>query len=130
MCVTIEEIKEKYGEADGYISCIDCPLNSSKCNPQVATGYEECWREIQKHFANNQNYHNRNNKTSAYWERIEAIESQQRKKGLAKYGQGLEMNPAAMCERIRHLEEELIDALMYCEWIKEKLRELGDNNGS
>lgn len=65
-----------------------------------------------------------------YWERIEAIATEQREKGLSKYGQGLEMNPAALGERIRHLEEELIDGLMYCEWIKEKLLELGDNNGT
>lgn len=54
-----------------------------------------------------------------YWERIEALAERQRVKGMTKYGYGLEMNPAAIVERINHLEEELIDGLMYCEWIKE-----------
>ena len=33
----------------------------------------------------------------------------------------LEANPADIVTRLNYLEEELIDALMYCEWIKEKL---------
>ena len=47
----------------------------------------------------------------------------QRAKGMETYGQGLEMNPADMIQRIEHLQEELIDGLMYCEWIKDKLKE-------
>lgn len=54
-----------------------------------------------------------------YWERIEALSQRQRDKGISKYGYGLENNPAAILERLTHLQEELIDALMYCEWIKE-----------
>lgn len=56
-----------------------------------------------------------------YWERISELAERQRSKGMSKYGYGLEMNPAAIVERINHLEEELIDGLMYCEWIKEKI---------
>lgn len=56
-----------------------------------------------------------------YWERIEAISAAQRAKGMQTYGQGLENNPAPVYERLRHIEEELIDALMYLEWLKEKL---------
>ena len=56
-----------------------------------------------------------------YWENIEAIADRQRQKGIDTYGQGLEENPADMVTRLTYLEEELIDALMYCEWIKEKL---------
>lgn len=59
-----------------------------------------------------------------YWERINAIAEQQRAKGINKYGVGLESNPAAIMERINHLQEELIDGLMYCEWIKDHLKEL------
>jgi hypothetical protein len=60
-----------------------------------------------------------------YWGRICAIAEKQREKGMDTYGQGLEDNPAEMMERIEHLQEELIDGLMYCEWIKEKLLEKG-----
>lgn len=57
---------------------------------------------------------------SKYWDAICEIAEAQREKGLSKYGQGLEENTAPLGERIRHLEEELIDGLMYCEWIKEQ----------
>lgn len=57
---------------------------------------------------------------SKYWDKICAIAAAQRDKGLSKYGQGLEENTAPLADRIRHLEEELIDGLMYCEWIKEQ----------
>ena len=61
---------------------------------------------------------------NTYWERINAIAERQRAKGINKYGVGLESNPAAIMERINHLQEELIDGLMYCEWIKDHLSEL------
>lgn len=62
-------------------------------------------------------------KDNPYWERICRLSDRQRAKGIETYGQGLESNPAAIIERINHLEEELIDGLMYCEWIKEWLHE-------
>lgn len=61
--------------------------------------------------------------SNPYWERVCEIADRQRAKGKDKYGFGLEDNPAEMAARIRHLEEELIDGLMYCEWIKEKLND-------
>ena len=63
-----------------------------------------------------------------YWERIEAIASAQREKGIKTYGQGIEMNPECVMVRLRYLEEELIDALMYIEWIKDKLSEGNGND--
>lgn len=59
--------------------------------------------------------------SNPYWENIETIAARQRQKGIDTYGQGLEENPADMVTRLTYLEEELIDALMYCEWIKDKL---------
>ena len=59
-----------------------------------------------------------------YWERICNLSDRQRAKGMEKYGHGLESNPAAILKRIEHLQEELLDGLMYCEWIKDKLMEL------
>lgn len=56
-----------------------------------------------------------------YWENICAIAERQRAKGLATYGKGLEHNQADAIARIEHLQEELIDALMYCEWIKDAM---------
>lgn len=59
-----------------------------------------------------------------YWERICAIADRQRAKGIQTYGQGIEKNPMDIVKRIEYLEEELIDALMYCEWIKEYIYNL------
>ena len=63
----------------------------------------------------------KSNTVNPYWERITDTAELQREKGLREYGQGLEANPADIVTRLNYLEEELIDALMYCEWIKEKL---------
>lgn len=63
----------------------------------------------------------KSNTANPYWERITATAERQREKGIAEYGQGLESNPADIVTRLNYLEEELIDALMYCEWIKEKI---------
>ena len=58
-----------------------------------------------------------------YWHRITQLADRQRAKGVAAYGQGLEDNlkPDAI-ERIEYIQEELIDGLMYLEWLKEKLK--------
>lgn len=57
-----------------------------------------------------------------YWKNICAIAERQRAKGVATYGQGIEMNPADVITRIEYLQEELVDALMYCEWIKDGIK--------
>lgn len=58
-----------------------------------------------------------------YWERVCRLSEQQREKGISKYGYGLENNPAPILERITHIQEELIDGLMYLEWLKDALAE-------
>jgi hypothetical protein len=59
-----------------------------------------------------------------YWERICLLSDRQRAKGMETYGQGLESNPADILKRIEHLQEELLDALYYIEWIKDALNEI------
>jgi len=62
--------------------------------------------------------------SNSYWENICALYLKQRNKGIKKYGYGLEDNPVLDdVETITYLQEELIDALMYCEHLKAKLRE-------
>ena len=61
-----------------------------------------------------------------YWSNICAIAEKQRAKGIRTYGTGIEDNPAEIITRIEYLQEELIDALMYCEWIKDYLRRKKD----
>ena len=58
-----------------------------------------------------------------YWKNICKIAEKQRSKGIETYGQGLEDNHCDIEKRIQYLEEELVDALMYCEWIKQYLSE-------
>ena len=63
-----------------------------------------------------------------YWKNICAIQRRQTEKGLKKYGQRLEDNTVlSMTERLEYLSEELIDALMYIEHIKQGLRDLMDD---
>ena len=56
-----------------------------------------------------------------YWDNITRLAELQREKGIRTYGHGLEANPAEVVTRIEYIEEELIDALMYLEWLKEGL---------
>lgn len=64
-----------------------------------------------------------------YWERIQSIYHRQEAKGLKKYGIPLEANPAAIQTRLTYLEEEMVDGLMYIEWVKEQLRKAGAEHG-
>lgn len=61
-----------------------------------------------------------------YWDRITAIYNRQREKGLKKYGIPLEDNHADIDTRLRYIEEELVDALMYCEWVRDKSQDKGE----
>lgn len=61
-----------------------------------------------------------------YWGNICAIAEKQRAKGINTYGTGIEDNPADIITRIEYLEEELVDALMYCEWVKDYIRRAED----
>ena len=63
-----------------------------------------------------------------YWENVCDLQKRQTEKGLRKYGQRLEdNNMLAIWERLEYLEEELIDALMYIEHIKQGFRNMDDD---
>lgn len=55
------------------------------------------------------------------FEKIKAEMSERQERGIVKYGGTLDQNPAEIAERLQHLKEELMDAVMYIEWIKAKL---------
>lgn len=127
--MTIEDkrraIEEYCLDIDG---CEVCPLYSIA---QIKAGKENCFSD-QDFFPVdvNRNYEilfGEVTEENPYWERITSLAERQRAKGMSKYGQGLEMNTADILERINHLQEELIDGLMYCEWIKEYLLTKVDN---
>ena len=59
-----------------------------------------------------------------YRKAIENLMDRQKDKGLSKYGVTLEDNETLTTgQRIEHLEEELIDGLMYCEHLKKVIGE-------
>lgn len=59
--------------------------------------------------------------SNPYWENITEIATKQREKGIRDYGQGIEDNKEPILTRIQYIEEELVDALMYLEWLKESI---------
>lgn len=55
-----------------------------------------------------------------YWLRVTEIQNKQTLKGLKSYGQILEENTSmTVLDRLEAIEEELVDALMYLEHLKE-----------
>lgn len=61
-------------------------------------------------------------KDAPYWTNVTEMYMAQRQKGFKKYGLTLEENTACIEKRVAHLQEEMVDALMYCEWIKDYLK--------
>lgn len=60
----------------------------------------------------------------SYWDNISQIEAKQTAKGVEEYGQTLEQNQIpAVLDRITYIEEELVDALKYLEWLADGLRQ-------
>lgn len=60
--------------------------------------------------------------SNPYWERITKVAEKQRDKGIREYGQGIESNDMPVEKRIDYLEEELVDALMYLEWLRDTIK--------
>ena len=46
--MTTDEIIRRYGDKDGYISCMTCPLKEM-CD-MIYRGFEDCWDAIQTAF--------------------------------------------------------------------------------
>lgn len=62
------------------------------------------------------------NKKPDYWKNITAIKNRQTEKGLRTYGKVLEDDTMPDNARIEYLEEELVDALMYLEHLKARMK--------
>lgn len=63
-----------------------------------------------------------------YWERITVLANRQRSKGLKEYGRGVEDDTADINVRLDRIEEELIDALMYLEHLRDGIKEVKPSN--
>ena len=119
--MTVEEKRDAIFE---YCNTHPC---DEKCGLFVLDPCEACWSEgadIERNYQMMTDSLNKARAANPYWERICKLSERQRAKGIETYGQGIESNPAAILTRIEYLQEEMIDALMYCEWIKDKLIEL------
>lgn len=69
---------------------------------------------------------NTDGQKSPYRRNIEDLLRRQEEKGLKKYGVTLDQNVTLTeKQRIEHIEEELIDGLMYCEHLKEAVEDPG-----
>lgn len=128
-CMTIEEkafaIQEFCASAG---SCEYCPLFGI---PEIKLGEARCFTldglpvNIDRNYEILFGSEPKETADNPYWKAIEALAEQQRAKGISKYGQGLEMNPMGIIERLTYLEEELVDGLFYIEHIKAWLKEMG-----
>ena len=123
--MTIEEKRKKLIEHCFTYGCDGCPVH-----PLVRDGNENCFSpacdgvkagNIERNY--NLVFGVCEPGENPYWERISDIADKQRTKGMSKYGVGLENNTANATERVRHIQEELIDALMYLTWLEESLKE-------
>jgi hypothetical protein len=56
-----------------------------------------------------------------YWDNITKIYKKQESKGLSQYGQPLEFNKDDIMTRLLYIEEELVDGLLYIEWLKDNI---------
>lgn len=64
----------------------------------------------------------------SYWSNVTDINDRQEEKGIHTYGQRIEDNDdVKIGERLTMLEEELVDALKYIEWVKDWLSERYDD---
>ena len=59
-----------------------------------------------------------------YWDRITALAERQREKGIKEYGRGVEDDTASINIRLDRIEEELIDALMYIEHLRDGITDI------
>lgn len=72
--------------------------------------------------ANDYNFALVSQRDDKYWYKITKIYKYQRQKGIGIYGKTLEENTACIEDRLTYLEEEMVDALMYVEWIKDRIK--------
>ena len=119
-----------FDEYSSNCECGKCPINHpSDCDLWIEDHPEEAARRMGYDLLNNDGLsktgtvttNDAGEKSNPYWERICAISKRQREKGIKTYGQGLEDNRMSVMTCMEYLEEELIDALMYIEHIKQTL---------
>ena len=121
--MTIEEKREAISDYCCMAGCQNCELhNAIPTNELCFSDGADIERNYEILFGAEPEEETGGN---PYWTAIEALAEKQRAKGIGKYGQGLEMNPMDIIDRLTYLEEELVDGLFYIEHIKTWLKEKG-----
>ena len=121
------EKKKIVGEYCGSIFCSECVLNvggweSACCKDANCLRIRTASEKDLDRALNLIEYNTTEKKhKNPYWERITAIANRQREKGISEYGKGLESDTADIMTRLDRIQEELIDALMYIEHLRDKL---------
>ena len=120
--MTIEEKIEVLDKLCDLCQCTTCPLKDYDCD-FIDDDYEVDSSQVEKLYsvAFGKTETTKVKPKNPYWERICKLQDNQREKGIKTYGQGLEDNHEPVVKRIQHIEEELVDALMYLEWLKDAL---------
>jgi NTP pyrophosphatase (non-canonical NTP hydrolase) len=99
-----------------YICDDGCPYSKEKCEASADAA------EVIRQFADENRAMKAELKVNfgnKYWMNICRMNARQESKGMEKYGEPLEENTTlTTTQRIEHLQEELIDALKYCEHLK------------
>lgn len=118
-CEMINGIPSKFEPSDEYKVCETCmhadrDYKDSPCS--TCDGYGGNWTDKDPAIDKQDN--------RKYWSNICEMQKKQTEKGIKTYGQVLEDNTGmSTLERLTYLEEELIDALMYIEHLKETIVE-------
>ena len=137
-CKILEETSLSFCKPYFYKNCFGCPILKelsvkkgdvsdiyfyAVCNEWISNNPKEAAELMGYELIEEQGQQEENKRKTdnPYWDRICAISNQQREKGIKNYGHGLEDNRMSVITCMRYLEEELIDALMYIEHIKEIL---------
>ena len=124
--MTVEEKRARLNEYCGMTRCEKCVLKKSgrswsvsTCDNRCPDIYDSPESEIDEAYNIVFNNASEDLADNPYWERITAIANRQRSKGIREYGKGVEDDTADINVRLDRIEEELIDALMYLEHLRD-----------
>lgn len=99
-----------------YFNECDYKFKKEFCSNSTPT-WEAVWKDCSAYLK----FKEQEESYNPYWENVCEIAKKQRKKGFETYGQRLEDNHWDIVKRLEYLEEELVDSLMYLEWVKDYL---------
>lgn len=137
--MTLGETHRKLNDYCCFTKCNECLLNRPDIDWTITIDGKHCpWfsRSPKKdldlavtlisHCVDEQNEPHVENDSvkNPYWDRITVIANRQRSKGISEYGRGIEDDTVDINVRLDRIEEELIDALMYLEHLRDGISKI------